>query len=250
MAVIRGLGIGHAEAAILVNENAVDLSRPLDVRVVAEDDIRKARVETVREVDELAKRLAGVEAAYALVGYDDGHVRNLGRLLRGLVCGGDAGGHFDVAEAARRDHARSFFVRDADHCDRDAADVVQAPGLNMVEVTMFLQVGRHIVERRAGAAGSGRLAGHVDHRLEVADAAVEVMVAQGSDLYAHHALGEDRRNFVEEARQRGRGAEVIASGQRQRRIRQAILLPSRGEVPGATDATDRIKISVPVGHVQ
>ena len=208
----------------------------------------------VREVDELPERLAVGDAADALVrDHDHGVGLRLARDARVLVRRVGAVGDLDRPEAAREHEPRRLFVDDPDHGDLRAPDVEVPDRVDARQVAVqVLQVRRDVGVRRARSIGAGRRPRKVDHRLQVGDALVEVVVAEGVDLDAHHPLGLHRRSLVEEAGERRRRAEVVTGRQRQRRIRLPVRLPARGDVPRAARrrAPRRIQVPMPVGHVQ
>jgi hypothetical protein len=170
--------------------------------VVADDDVDQARVDGVREVDQLAVRLPAGEAADALV-RDHDHRVSLGlpRDTRELVRGCDAVGHLDRAEAPRQHDGRGLLVRDADDGDLCATHVEVGDRIDAAQVVLeVLQVRRDVPVRLAGRARARRRSCQVDHLLEMSDAAVEVVVPERVHLHPHHALGLHRRLLVEEAR--------------------------------------------------
>src|SRR5207245_2531281 len=113
--------------------------------------------------------------------------------------------------------------------------------------------------RRDGVGGEVREAGVRHQRAQVADAPVEVVIAQRIDVDAHEVRGQHGGDVVEERRQRRRGAERVAGRDHQRAagIRRALGVEVGLERGGATDLArltalddaDRLDLAVPVADV-
>ena len=101
-----------------------------------------------------------------------------------------------------------------------------------------------------------RVAGDVDQVLEPGDAIVEVVVAEGVDIEAHHSHHSYRRLLVEEARQRWRRSVRITGRERDRvGIVGSVGIPIGGQLGGPTERPlaeheQRIELPMPVGHSQ
>ena len=181
---------------------AVDLVAELDIGVVTEDQVEAG--DGSGKVDERATcDTVSVEGRHTKVGDGDEQVSTCcrGRITGRHRCRDGVGWH-DRAEAAREHQRRCLRVRIPDHRDLEPASFEDHKILGACQVVVpVLQVGRDVAERLTQHLNGARYSARkIDHRLEVCNPPIEVVVPERVDIEAYEPQRLHSRYFLQEVR--------------------------------------------------